>query len=187
MIVIVGLGNPGKQYEYTRHNIGFNIVDALADKYNISINKNKHKALIGEGKIGSQKVLFVKPLTYMNLSGESIREIVDFYKILPEDLIVVYDDISLPLGNLRIRVKGSAGGHNGIKSLIQHLKTEQFPRLKVGIGGPRPHQNLADFVLERFSKEEQTILNTAVIDKSVSALETWILEDIHQAMNQFNG
>lgn len=128
MKLIAGLGNPGKEYSGTRHNIGFAVIDALSDKYNIDVSKVKFNGLIGEGRVGSEKVLLLKPLTYMNLSGESIRAASDFYKLSLEDIIIIYDDISLPVGGLRIREKGSAGGHNGIKSIIAHLKTDEFTR-----------------------------------------------------------
>ena len=135
MYIIAGLGNPGKQYAQTRHNVGFDTIDILADKYNISVDTKKHKALCGKGMIEGQKVVLAKPQTFMNLSGESVRELVDFYKIDPEEeLIVIYDDISLEPGQLRIRPKGSAGGHNGIKNIIAHLGTQVFKRVKVGVG-----------------------------------------------------
>ena len=135
MYIIAGLGNPTEQYAGTRHNVGFDVIDALADKYNISVEGRKNRAFIGKGVIEGQKVILVKPQTFMNLSGESIRGLVDYYKIDPEtELLVIYDDISLDVGQLRIRKKGSAGGHNGIKNIISHLGTDAFPRIKVGVG-----------------------------------------------------
>lgn len=151
MYVIVGLGNPEQKYEGTRHNIGFSAITALADEYNISVDTAKHRALIGKGVIEGQKVILAKPLTYMNLSGESVRDLADYYKIIPEEqLIVVYDDINLAVGKLRIRAKGSAGGHNGMKSIIKHLGTQEFPRVRIGVGKSRPAgiwqtMSLADF------------------------------------------
>ncbi|MBQ8519381.1 MAG: aminoacyl-tRNA hydrolase, partial [Agathobacter sp.] len=153
MFVIVGLGNPGKKYENTRHNAGFISIDALADKYGISISEKKHKALCGSGVIEGNKVLLVKPQTFMNLSGESVRAVMDFYKIDPEeDMLVIYDDISLAPGNIRIRKKGSAGGHNGIKSIIAHAGTQNFMRIKVGVGEKPSGWDLADYVLGHFSE-----------------------------------
>ena len=152
MILIVGLGNPGKQYEQTRHNIGFDVIDYMANKYNIDVNREKFKGICGEGFIENKKVILLKPLTYMNLSGESIRELANFYKLEDDEIIVVYDDISLDIGRLRIREKGSAGGHNGIKSIIQNLGGDKFPRVKVGVGQPK--DNLVNHVLGKFSKED---------------------------------
>ena len=149
MYIIAGLGNPGKKYENTRHNIGFITLDYLAERHDIQINKIKHKALVGEGRISGQKVLLVKPQTYMNLSGESLREVMDYYKVDIEDLIVIYDDIDLPAGTVRIRKKGSAGTHNGMRSIVQHLG-QDFPRIRMGIGNERKG-DLADFVLGGFS------------------------------------
>ena len=152
MFIIVGLGNPGKKYENTRHNAGFLAIDALADKYGIRVTEKKHKALCGTGVIEGNKVLLVKPETFMNLSGESVRAVMDFYKIDPEeDMLVIYDDISLAPGNIRIRKKGSAGGHNGIKSIIAHAGTQNFVRIKVGVGEKPSGWDLADYVLGHFS------------------------------------
>ena len=154
MFIIAGLGNPDEKYQGTRHNVGFDVVDRLAEKYQIAVDTKKHRALIGKGVIEGQKVLLVKPQTYMNLSGESIRSIVEYYKIDPEEeLLVIYDDISLEPGVLRLRTKGSAGGHNGMKSIIKHLGGDTFPRIRVGIGGEKhPGQDLADYVLGHCSK-----------------------------------
>ena len=165
MFVIAGLGNPGKKYENTRHNAGFLAIDAIAEKYGIRVEDNKHKALCGTGVIEGVKVLLVKPQTFMNLSGESIRAVMDFYKIDPEeDFLVIYDDISLAPGNIRIRKKGSAGGHNGIKSLIAHAGTQNFMRIKVGVGEKPSGWDLADYVLGHFSQEDCEKLNDILPD-----------------------
>ena len=159
MFIIVGLGNPTSEYEGTRHNVGFAVIDAIADKYNISVTERKHRAFCGKGIIAGQKVLLVKPQTYMNLSGESVRSALDFYKVDPEtEILVIYDDVSLGVGQLRIRKKGSAGGHNGIKNIIAHLGTSVFLRIKVGVGEKPKENDLADYVLGHFSKEEKEIM-----------------------------
>ena len=187
MFIIAGLGNPTLQYEGTRHNVGFDVIDMLADRYNISVDGRKGRALIGKGMIGGQKVLLVKPQTYMNLSGESLRELVNYYKIDEEhELLVIYDDISLDVGQLRIRKKGSAGGHNGIKNIIAHLGTQEFPRIKVGVGDKPPRMDLADYVLSRFSKEDREKMEQAFKD-AAEAVEVMIAEGPDAAMNQFNG
>ena len=163
MFVIVGLGNPGKKYENTRHNVGFMAIDALAEKYGISISEKKHKALCGTGVIEGVKVLLVKPQTYMNLSGESVGDVMNFYKLDPEEeMMVIYDDISLAPGNIRIRKKGSAGGHNGIKSLIAHTGTQGFMRIKIGVGEKPSGWDLADYVLGHFSEDDQVKLKEAL-------------------------
>ena len=186
MYIIAGLGNPGSKYAHTRHNAGFEAIDRLADRYWISVDMKKFQALCGTGVIEGQKVLLLKPQTYMNLSGESIRAACDFFKIDPEtELIVMYDDISLPPGHLRIRGKGSAGGHNGIKSIIQHLGTQVFPRVKIGVGEKPKEYDLADYVLGHFSKEEWTEMEAAFI-KAGQAAAAMTREDIQQVMNQFN-
>lgn len=185
MKLIAGLGNPTKEYENTRHNIGFMAVDGLAAAYSISVMTLKHKALIGKGMIEGEKVILAKPVTYMNLSGEAVREIADYYKIPAEDIIVIYDDISLDVGFMRIRKKGSAGGHNGIKSIIAHLGTEDFPRIKVGIGEKRPGQELADYVLGRFPKDEREMLEK-VLDDVKRAVALMVRDDIGEAMNLYN-
>lgn len=184
MFLIVGLGNPGKGYEDTRHNIGFKVIDNIAKEYNIEINRQKFKGVYGEGFINNKKVMLLKPTTYMNLSGESVREVVDFYNLENSEVIVIYDDISLEVGKLRIRDKGSAGGHNGIKSIIAHLGSDIFPRIKVGIG--QPNGDLVKYVLGKFTKEEMTILSES-IDASTKATEEIIKSDVKTAMNQFNG
>ena len=186
MYIIVGLGNPGKQYEKTRHNIGFDFIDALADKYNISVLEAKFKALIGKGVIEGQKVVLVKPLTYMNLSGESIRQVIDFYKVDEEsELIVVYDDISLNPGGLRIRAKGSAGGHNGIKNIIQHLGHDKFMRIKIGVGEKPKGWDLVDYVLGRFTTEDRKLVEEAV-GVAVEAAKIMVTDGIDEAMNRCN-
>ena len=162
MYIIAGLGNPGSKYEKTRHNMGFRVIDLLAEKYHIDMNMKKHKAVCGTGVIEGRKVMLLKPQTFMNLSGESIREAVDFYKIDPEtELIVIYDDISLAPGNLRIRKKGSAGGHNGMKNIILHLGTQVFSRIRVGVGEKPAGWDLADYVLGGFSKEDEALVKEA--------------------------
>ena len=152
MYIIVGLGNPTKEYDKTRHNVGFSVIDVLADRIGIDVSEKKHRALCGKGMLEGQKVILAKPQTFMNLSGESVRAMVDFYKVSPDEVIIVYDDISLEPGQLRIRTKGSAGGHNGIKNIIAHLGTQEFPRIKVGVGEKPKYMDLADYVLSRFSK-----------------------------------
>ena len=186
MYIIVGLGNPGSKYAGTRHNIGFNVITRIADDYNISMNINKHKAVCGAGFIGGNKVLLAMPQTYMNLSGESVRALVDFYKIDVEDeLIIVYDDISLDVGRMRIRAKGSAGGHNGIKSIIAHLGTDVFPRIKMGVGGKPEGWDLADYVLGRFSDEENKILRE-MLGKASDACRDYMALGLNEAMNRYN-
>jgi PTH1 family peptidyl-tRNA hydrolase len=185
MYLIAGLGNPSKTYEGTRHNIGFSMIDAIGEKYNIDVTTKKHKALVGRGTIDGMRVILAKPQTYMNLSGESIREIGDFYKIEPENMIIIYDDISLDVGQLRIRKKGSAGGHNGVKNIIAHLGTTEFPRIKVGIGNKPEGWDLADYVLSKYSKAEQAALEEAEADV-IGAVKLILMEDIEGAMNRYN-
>ena len=186
MFIIVGLGNPSKEYEGTRHNAGFEVIDRISDKYNISVDTKKHRALIGKGIIGGQKVILAKPQTFMNLSGESVRSLLDYYKVDEEqELIVIYDDISLDNGQIRIRAKGSAGGHNGIKNIIAHLGGQVFPRVKVGVGEKPSKYDLADYVLGHFSKEEEKIMAESR-KTAVKAIETILAEDIDKAMNLYN-
>ena len=186
MYVIAGLGNPDKKYEHTRHNVGFDVIDALAAKYHIDMKEKKHKAVLGRGLVAGVKVLLVKPQTYMNLSGDSIAEILQFYKLDPtEHLIVVFDDISLDLGNIRIREKGSAGGHNGIKSIIARTQSSGFSRIKVGVGAKPDGWDLADYVLRRFGKEERDCILDAVED-AVKAAEYMVNGRTDAAMNEFN-
>jgi PTH1 family peptidyl-tRNA hydrolase len=184
MFLIVGLGNPGKEYEDTRHNIGFKVIDNIAKEYNIEINRQKFKGTYGEGFINGEKVMLLKPSTYMNLSGESVRAVLDFYNLDSNKILIIYDDISLELGTLRIREKGSAGGHNGIKSIIAHLGSDVFSRIKVGVG--QPNVNLVNYVLGKFTKEEMVVLSQ-IIDVSTKAAIEIIKNDVKTAMNQFNG
>ncbi len=186
MYVILGIGNPGKQYENTKHNIGFISLDYLAASCNIKISKIKHKAIIGEGNIAGEKVLLVKPQTFVNLSGESAREILDFYKIPPENLIVIYDDIHLEQGRIRIRPKGSDGGHNGIKSLLYHVKSDAFVRVRLGVGEVPEHFSQVDWVLSKFSQDEIKTVSKAV-DKIPGIVEEIIKNGPQSAMNRFNG
>ena len=186
MFIIVGLGNPTSEYEGPRHNVGFAVIDAIADKYNISVTERKHRAFCGKGIIAGQKVLLVKPQTYMNLSGESVRSALDFYKVDPEtEILVIYDDVSLGVGQLRIRKKGSAGGHNGIKNIIAHLGTSVFRRIKVGVGEKPKDYDLADYVLGHFSKEDKELMSEGYKD-AVQAVEMILMDNIEGAMNQFN-
>lgn len=184
MYLIVGLGNPEKKYDGTRHNIGFEVIDYISNKYNIEVNRIKFKGVYGEGFINGKKVILLKPTTYMNLSGESIREVVDFYKLDNEEVIVIYDDISLEVGRLRIREKGSAGGHNGIKSIISHLSSDVFPRIKIGVGQPKG--DLVAHVLGKFTSEENSVLKES-IEASSQAIEEIIISDVKTSMNKFNG
>ena len=186
MFIIVGLGNPERKYDGTRHNIGFSAITVIADKYNISMDIMKHKAVCGKGYIEGQKVILAMPQTYMNLSGESVRELVDYYKIDPEsELIVIYDDINLAPGRLRIREKGSAGGHNGIKNIISHLGTQVFPRIRIGVGEKPKGWDLADYVLGRFAKDEESVIREA-LDNAAEACGIIVDDEIRTAMNKFN-
>ena len=187
MFIIAGLGNPTSQYEGTRHNIGFDVMDALAEKYNISISEKKHKALCGKGVIEGEKVLLVKPQTYMNLSGESIAEILNYYKLdAEEDFLVVFDDISLAPGNIRIRKKGSAGGHNGLKNIIAHLGHDEFIRIKMGVGEKPAGYDLADYVLGHFTGMERKVMDEAAAE-AADAIRVIMKEGAESAMNRFNG
>ena len=186
MFIIAGLGNPTKEYEGTRHNVGFDVIDRISEKYNITVDVKKHRALIGKGMIAGQKVILAKPQTYMNLSGESLRSIVDYYKIDPEEeLLVIYDDISLDVGQLSIREKGSAGGHNGIKNIIAHLGTQVFARIKIGVGEKPRGYDLADYVLGHFSKAERELMEEGY-GRAVQAAELIVSGEISEAMNEFN-
>ena len=186
MYIIAGLGNPGTQYAGTRHNAGFSCIDELADKYNISVDTARHKGLIGKGVVEGEKVLLVKPMTYMNNSGECIREVMDYYKADIDDLIVIFDDISLEPGRLRLRPKGSAGGHNGIKSIIAHLGSDKFKRVKFGVGDKPTGWDLADWVLGKFPAELYPQLRDGNT-RACEAVECIISEGIESAMNKFNG
>lgn len=185
MYIIAGLGNPTRQYQATRHNIGFDAVTRIADDYDISLDTKKHKAVIGKGYIEGQKVLLAQPQTYMNLSGECIRELVDYYKVSPREVIVIYDDISLDVGRIRIRPKGSAGGHNGIKDIIKNLGTMEFPRIKIGVGDKPANWDLADYVLARFPAEEQPVIRET-LGLASKACACLISKGINEAMNQYN-
>lgn len=185
--LVVGLGNPGTKYETTRHNAGFLFITHLEDKLNFTAKKLKFHALIGDAKIGNSKVLFMKPQTMMNNSGTAVAECAKFYKIPVENIIVVFDDISLEPGKLRIRRKGSAGGHNGIKSIIAHLGSENFPRIKIGVGAkPHPDYDLADWVLANFPKKDIPFVRNAIED-GADALEMLIKGDFEGAMSKYNG
>lgn len=186
MYIIAGLGNPGKKYVGTRHNMGFEALDAVAAKYDIEIKKAKFNAIYGEGVIEGEKVVLVKPQTFMNLSGEAIREFRDWYKTDNSKIIIIYDDVSLPVGKLRIRPKGSAGGHNGIKSIIYQLNSDEFPRIKIGVGSPQnPDYDLVDYVLGRFTKSEVEELIPMAI-KVAEAVGTIIKSGVQKAMSEFN-
>ena len=186
MYIIAGLGNPGREYENTRHNAGFASLDALAKRHGIELTTRKFQALAGSGYIDGQKVLLVKPQTYMNLSGESLRAACDFFKVDPEEgLIVIYDDISLAPGQLRVRKKGSAGGHNGIKNIIAQLGTQNFLRVKVGVGEKPAGWDLADYVLGRFPGEEEPVIREA-LEKTTKACCEIITADVTSAMNKYN-
>jgi len=185
MNIIIGLGNPGKDYAGTRHNVGFEVIDQLAHNYTISVTKKKHKALIGEGTIKGKKVVLIKPQTYMNLSGESIKEVLTWYKCNNKDIIIIYDDISLDVGEIRVREKGSAGGHNGMKSIIQHLLTDEFIRIRIGVGEKPKNWDLADYVLSQFSKNETESIAEGFI-KAGDACETILDTGVLSAMNKYN-
>lgn len=185
MFIIAGLGNPGLRYVNTRHNTGFAALDTLADRCGIRLTMHKYKGLCGQGMIGGEKVLLIKPQTYMNLSGECLQEAVHFYKVSSDHVIVMYDDISLPVGQLRIREKGSAGGHNGMKSIIAHLGTDVFPRIKIGIGEKPAGYDLADYVLGHYTDEDRKRMETA-FDNAAKAAEMIAGGDVKGAMNRFN-
>ena len=186
MYVIAGLGNPGKDYVNTRHNIGFDVIDRLAEEEKIPVLEKKHKAMIGKGYVAGQKVILVKPQTYMNLSGESIREVLEYYKVdAASGLIVISDDISLDVGQIRIRKKGSAGGHNGLKNIIAHLGHDHFIRIKMGVGEKPAGYDLADYVLGHFTREERMTMDEAA-KRAAEALRMVITQDVDGAMNQFN-
>lgn len=185
MKIIIGLGNPGRDYAGTRHNVGFSVIYNISDAYNIKVDTLKHKALIGKGMIEGEKVILAMPMTYMNLSGESVRELINYYKCSAEDIIVIYDDVSLGVGRLRVRAKGSAGGHNGIKNIISQLGTDVFTRIKVGVGEKPARMDLADYVLGHFSKEEQPVIRDSA-DRARQAVAVILTEGADSAMNQFN-
>ena len=185
MHIIIGLGNPTDNYRATRHNVGWDAITRISDDYRIPLEGKRHKAICGKGAIEGEKVVLAQPLTFMNLSGESVRQLLDFYKVTPKEIIVIYDDISLEVGQLRIREKGSAGGHNGMKSIISHLGTNEFPRIKIGIGDKPKGWDLADYVLSRFQGEEQVAIREALKDAS-EACRMIITSGIEATMNQYN-
>lgn len=186
MYIIVGLGNPGKEYANTRHNIGFDVIDKLAEQENISVLEKKHNAIIGKGYVAGQKCVLAKPQTFMNLSGESVRQLIDYYKVDETDeLIVISDDISLDVGQLRIRKKGSAGGHNGLKNIIAHLSHDTFVRIKMGVGEKPKGWDLADYVLGHFSTEERKVMDEAA-GRAADAIRMIITQDADAAMNEYN-
>jgi PTH1 family peptidyl-tRNA hydrolase len=184
MKLIVGLGNPGPEYERTRHNVGWHVVDAFARKFRIAATKHEKEALTGTGRVAGGSVLVAKPLTYMNLSGHAVRLLTNAYAESTDDVMIVYDDIDLPLGRLRIRPSGSAGTHNGMRSIVAELGTERFPRLRVGIGS-QGEGRLRDYVLDEFSPDEQPAIDRA-IERSIDALLLFVRGDLKRAMNQFN-
>jgi len=185
MKLIVGLGNPTREYAGTRHNVGFGVIDELAEKERIAVDTKKHKALIGKGIIGGEKVILAKPQTYMNLSGESVREIMDYYHIELEDILIIFDDVSLDVGQLRIRAKGSAGGHNGVKSIIAHAGSNEIARIKVGVGEKPARMDLADYVLGRFHGEELEQIREGIED-AAKAVKVILEEGLQPAMNIYN-
>ena len=185
--IVVFLGNPGDKYENTRHNVGFMTADALGEKLNKPIQRLKFKALTNVVEYGGCRVLLMKPTTYMNLSGEAVREACMFYKLPPERVLVVSDDVSLPVGKIRLRRNGTAGGHNGLRSIIGQLHSDQFPRLKIGVGAkPHPDYDMADWVLGHFSKEDRKAVDAA-IDRALDAMECLFTQGIDKAMSRYNG
>lgn len=186
MKLIVGLGNPGQKYLGNRHNVGFMTIDRLAERNNITINKEKFRAGIGEGRIGYEKVVLMKPLTYMNNSGMAVVDFVNYYNLYPDEVIVIADDIDIPWGSIRIKKKGSAGSHNGLKSIIYHLQSQDFPRVKVAVGKKNPKMDLAAFVLSNFTEDEKKVLDLEVED-AAKAVELIVEDKLEDAMNIYNG
>ena len=185
--LVVGLGNIGDQYEGTRHNVGFQVVDELAERAGVPVQKLKYRALTNTAQVGGEKVLLMKPVTFMNLSGEAVRPAADFYKISPDHVLVLSDDVALPVGKLRVRRGGSAGGHNGLKDLIRHLGTDQFPRIKIGVGEkPHPDYDMADWVLGKFQGEDKKIIDQAV-KRAADAVELLLSQGVDKAMSRYNG
>lgn len=185
MKLVVGLGNPGREYAATRHNVGFMAVDLLAHELGVAVEKGKFRSLVGEGRIGMEKVILAKPQTFMNLSGEAVLDMVNFYKIPPQDVIIIVDDMDIPAGKVRLRMKGGSGGHNGLKSIIYQLQTEEFPRLRIGIGKPAPDRQTVGYVLGKFCAEEQEVIVEA-IRKAVDAVRAIIESGVERAMNRVN-
>ena len=186
MKMIIGLGNPGKQYETTRHNVGFKAIDLLAEQLSAPAPQTKFNGLFSTVHVGTEKVMLVKPLTFMNLSGECVRPLMDYYDVSDEDIVVIYDDLDLTPGKLRLRAKGGAGGHNGMKSLIAHIGTDEFNRIRIGVGRPDGRMGVADYVLSSFSKEEQPLIDEA-IERSASACKAWLNAPFLEVMNEYNG
>lgn len=184
--VIVGLGNPGNKYENTRHNVGFCTIDTLSDKYGIKVDRLKHKALAGEGNMKGVRVVLVKPQTFMNLSGESVRDIIEWYKLAVDNLVVIYDDVDLPVGTIRIRPNGSSGTHNGMKSIIYQLQSDEFPRVRIGIGKAPEGWDLADYVLSRYTGDDAVIIRKS-IEKAADAAAAIVTDGVAAAMNMYNG
>lgn len=185
MKLVVGLGNPGEKYKQTRHNIGFFVIDRLSERWGIPVQKKKWQALVGEGHRSGEKVVLMKPETYMNRSGAAVRPALDFYRMGVEDVVVIYDDLDLPVGQLRLRTKGSSGGHNGVKSVIDHLGTEQFKRIRIGIGRVDSPQSVTEYVLSPFSTHEKEAVAKAV-DAAAGAVDSWLEDDFLIAMNRYN-
>ena len=186
MYLIAGLGNPGREYEMTRHNIGFHTIDYIADKQGIKIKKLKFKSLYGEGTIAGERVYLIKPQTYMNLSGDAIVEFARFYKVKPENIIIISDEAALDAGRIRVRKKGSAGGHNGLKSIIYQLQSEDFPRVRIGVGGKHEGEDMKNHVLGRFPKSQIPVMERAIMN-AAGAIEEIIKNGAESAMNKYNG
>lgn len=186
MKIIVGLGNPGKQYEATRHNIGFHVIDELSKRLDIPLTQSKFNGMYGIGHVGTEKVMLLKPLTYMNLSGECIVPMMDYYEVNDDEIVVIYDDLDLQVGKLRLRQKGSAGGHNGIKSIIQHLGSQEFNRIRIGVDRPENGMKVPDYVLSNFSEDEKIEMIHAV-KNSANACEDWVTKKFLDVMNTYNG
>lgn len=186
MYVVVGLGNPGNKYRGTRHNVGFDTIDCMAEMFNVKLNKIKYKSVYGETNIGGEKVLLVKPQTYMNNSGQTVLDIYNFFKLPIDNIIVIYDDIDIEFGTIRIRKKGSAGSHNGMRSIIYLLKNDQFPRIRIGVGKPEDGRDLVAHVLGKFGKENRPEIDSA-IERAAKAAQEIIKSDVEKAMNLYNG
>lgn len=186
MKIIVGLGNPGKQYEATRHNIGFHVIDELSKRLDIPLTQSKFNGMYGIGHVGTEKIMLLKPLTYMNLSGECIVPMMDYYEVNDDEIVVIYDDLDLQVGKLRLRQKGSAGGHNGIKSIIQHLGSQEFNRIRIGVDRPKNGMKVPDYVLSNFSEDEKIEMIHAV-KNSANACEDWVTKKFLDVMNTYNG
>jgi len=184
--IVAGLGNPGERYHRTRHNVGFRTVDILSEKWGIVLRKHKHKALFGEGRLNGNRIILVKPQTYMNSSGESILDMVSYYKVPLSHLIIIYDDVDIQLGKIRVRPRGSAGTHNGMRSIIYQLQDDGFPRVRIGIGPKPPGMDMADFVLSGFGEEEERLVHESLM-RAAEAVDTIVCKGCQEAMNRFNG